>query len=55
MNKREVNEKIDELREILNILMNGDYRENYEKTLQISIELDKLIAECYKIKNGKID
>lgn len=53
MNKKEVNEKIDELREILNILMNGDYRKNYEKTLQISIELDKLITKCYKIKNGK--
>ncbi|MBC2457528.1 Spo0E family sporulation regulatory protein-aspartic acid phosphatase [Clostridium beijerinckii] len=53
MDYREINEKIDELREILNILMDGDYRENYENILELSIKLDNLIAECYKMKENQ--
>lgn len=52
MDNREINEKIDELRDILNTLMSGDYRENYGYVLDLSIKLDNLIAECYKIKGN---
>ncbi|MVX64888.1 Spo0E family sporulation regulatory protein-aspartic acid phosphatase [Clostridium chromiireducens] len=52
MNNREINEKIDELREVLNTLMSGDYRQNYENILELSVKLDNLIAECYKMKDN---
>lgn len=52
MNNREINEKIDELREILNTLMSSDYRQNYDNVLELSIKLDNLITECYKMKGN---
>lgn len=52
MDNREINDKIDELREVLNTLMSGDYRKNYGNILELSIKLDNLIAECYKIKSN---
>ena len=53
MNNNELNEKIDELREVLNTLMSKDYKENYEQILEVSVKLDLLISESYKIKNDK--
>lgn len=53
MNNREISEKLDELREILNTLMGGNYRENYKQILELSIKLDYLISEYYKIKNDE--
>lgn len=51
-----LNDEICKLREELNSsIING---EDYEKTYKISVELDQLIAEYYKIEleleNGKI-
>ena len=51
-----LNDEICKLREKLNnSIING---EDYEKTYKISVELDELIAEYYKIEleleNGKI-
>ena len=51
-----LNDEICKLREELNnSIING---EDYEKTYQISVELDQLIAEYYKVelelKDGKI-
>ena len=51
-----LNDEICKLREKLNnSIING---EDYEKTYKISVELDKLIAEYYKVelelKDGKI-
>lgn len=51
-----LNDEICKLREELNnSIING---EDYEKTYKISVELDQLIAEYYKIeidlKSGKI-
>ena len=51
-----LNDEICKLRdELNNSILNGD---DYEKTYKISVELDQLIAEYYKIEleieNGKI-
>lgn len=49
-----MDEKICELRDKLNqSIANGD---DYEKIYQLSVELDELIAEYYRIhKDGKIE
>lgn len=53
MNSKEISNKINELRNVLNVLMSDDFRENYEDILEVSIKLDKLIFECYTIKDNK--
>lgn len=48
-----LNDEICKLREELNnSILNG---EDYEKILEISVNLDKLIAEYYKINEQKSD
>lgn len=53
MDNREISEELDELRAILNTLMGENYRENYNQILELSVKLDYLISEYYKIKNGE--
>ena len=54
MNSEEINKEINELRDILNLLMIDNYRDNYENILELSIKLDYLISGYYKLENNKI-
>lgn len=54
MNSEEINKEINELRDILNLLMSDNYKDNYEIILELSIKLDCLISGYYKSENNKI-
>jgi len=54
VDSEEIKKQINELRDSLNLLMSDNYRDNYEKVLQLSIKIDHLISSYCKLESNKI-